>query len=269
MAAPDTNFTGSIPALYDECLGPLLFEPYASDLAQRVASLSPQSVLETAAGTGIVTRELVKRLGPSARICSTDLNQAMLDIAAAKLSVPNLSWQQADATALPFDDAIYDVVACQFGVMFFPDKHIAFGEARRVLAPGGRFLFNVWDRPELNPIADIINTAAIEMFPENPPLFIRRVPYGYNDADAIALTLEKAGFRDIVFHRLAKRSRGASAREVAVGFCQGTPLRNAAEAMGAGMLDALTAHATRLLENRYGTGPVEDGMQAIVFSAIR
>ncbi|HXA72004.1 MAG TPA: class I SAM-dependent methyltransferase, partial [Stellaceae bacterium] len=144
MTNVDQTFAGSIPALYDRHLGPMLFEPYALDMAERVARLAPKRVLEIAAGTGIVTRALSQKL-PTVPIVATDLNQPMLDHAAARLSSERITWRQADAQALPFDDASFDVLVCQFGVMFFPDKAKAFSEARRVLAPGGRFLFNVWD----------------------------------------------------------------------------------------------------------------------------
>ena len=146
MVATDKLFAGSIPEIYDRFLVPLIFEPYAVDLAGRVAALAPNDVLETAAGTGVLTRALSQQLPASTHIVATDLNQPMLDQAAKRQQAGTVEWKQADALALPFADRSFDVVACQFGVMFFPDKVKGYKEARRVLRPDGRFLFNVWDR---------------------------------------------------------------------------------------------------------------------------
>jgi SAM-dependent methyltransferase len=140
MSATDVAFAGSIPALYDRYMGPLLFEPYARDIAARAAALGPQHILETAAGTGIVTEALARAL-PQADIVATDLNQAMLDVAAERVRAANVRFQQADAQALPFADGEFDLVLSQFGVMFFPDRVGAYREVRRVLKPGGRVLF--------------------------------------------------------------------------------------------------------------------------------
>jgi ubiquinone/menaquinone biosynthesis C-methylase UbiE len=147
MVASDKLFAGSVPEIYDRLLVPLIFESYALDLAGRLAEAGPRDVLETAAGTGVLTRALAARLPGEARIVATDLNQPMLDRATARQpSDGRIAWRQADALALPFPDEGFDAVACQFGAMFFPDKVRGYEEARRVLKPGGRFLFNVWDR---------------------------------------------------------------------------------------------------------------------------
>ena len=144
----DKVFSGSIPKLYDKYLVPLIFEPYATDLVNRLRGKGLARVLEIAAGTGVVTRALASALPESATIVATDLNQAMLDQGAAVGTKRPVEWRQADAMQLPFEDATFDAVVCQFGVMFFPDKPKAFAEARRVLRPGGVFIFNVWDRIE-------------------------------------------------------------------------------------------------------------------------
>jgi ubiquinone/menaquinone biosynthesis C-methylase UbiE len=266
MPNSDSNFDGSIPALYDRCLGPLQFEPYAVDLATRIASVSPRSVLEIAAGTGIVTVELAKRLTPGATITATDLNQPMLEIAASKITSPNVIWKQANAMALPFADAQFDAVACQFGVMFFPDKLKAFQEARRVLKPDGKFIFNVWDRLELNEFSDAAAQAVAAFFPANPTDFIRRVPFDYFDTDVISATLKEAGFSSVSHERVAKLTRAPGAYDVALGLCQGTPTRNEIEARDPNALKAITASVQAALEKRFGTGPIEGKTQAIVFT---
>jgi len=165
MATSDSVFTGSIPALYDRHLGPLLFMPYAADLARRLADIKTGSVLETAAGTGIVTQALAAALPPAVELVATDLNQAMIDFAAAKPGMKRISFRQADATKLPFADASFDAVVCQYGVMFFPDRVAGYREARRVLKPGGRFLFNVWDSLAHNPVTAVVSTAWPPSFP--------------------------------------------------------------------------------------------------------
>src|SRR5271169_5492662 len=183
MDGPDTDkgFSGSIPKLYEAYLVPLIFEPYAADMASRVAARSPTRVLEIAAGTGVVTRQMASALPASAAIVATDLNQPMLDLASTVTIERPVEWRQADALQLPFEDGTFDAVVCQFGVMFFPDKRKAFSEARRVLRPGGAFIFNVWDRIEENEFAHTVTTALESVFPGDPPRFMARTPHGYND----------------------------------------------------------------------------------------
>jgi ubiquinone/menaquinone biosynthesis C-methylase UbiE len=269
MSNSASRFVGSIPAIYDRCLGPLQFETYAIDLAERIANLSPKSVLETAAGTGIVTVELAKRLAPSVKIHTTDLNPPMLDIAAAKIKDKNVACQQANAMDLPFTDEAFDALACQFGVMFFPDKLKAFQEARRVLKPGGHFIFNVWDRLELNEFSDAAASAIAAYFPDNPSDFICRVPFGYFDVDAISAALKDAGFGKVAFERVPRRSRAPGADVVALGLCQGTPTRSEIEARDPSALHAVTDYVREALEKRFGKGSIEGGIQAIIFLAQR
>ncbi|MFL9921200.1 class I SAM-dependent methyltransferase [Paraburkholderia fungorum] len=266
----DTLFAGSIPELYDRYLVPLIFEPYAADLANRVAFLKPSRVLETAAGTGVVTRALAYALPMHVDLVATDLNQPMLDRAVAIGTPRPVKWQQADATRLPFDDASFDIVVCQFGVMFFPDKALAFCEARRVLRRGGVLLFNVWDRIEENEFADTVTAALAALFPTDPPLFMVRTPHGYFDPRVISRDLADAGFNTAPrFETIAARSRAASARVPAVAYCQGTPLRNEIEARsGANVDDATSASATAIAE-RFGAGPVDGKIQAHVVIAQR
>jgi SAM-dependent methyltransferase len=181
MPESDKVFAGSIPALYDTYLVPLIFEPYAADLAKRLSSRPLSRVLEVAAGTGVVTRAMVSALPETVSIVATDLNQAMLDRAAAVGTKRPVEWRQADAMQLPFPDGAFDAVLCQFGVMFFPEKSKAFAEARRVLRPGGVYLFNVWDRIEENEFADTVTSALQTLFPSDPPRFMVRTPHGYHD----------------------------------------------------------------------------------------
>jgi ubiquinone/menaquinone biosynthesis C-methylase UbiE len=270
MAASDKVFSGSIPEFYDRYMVPLIFEPYAADLAERLAKISPRDVLETAAGTGVLTRALAARLPLSARIVASDLNQPMLDYAAARQApAGRVEWKQADALSLPFKDESFDVVVCQFGAMFFPDKVQGYKEARRVLKRGGHFIFNVWDKISENEFPDVIMQALAEVFPQDPPRFMARTPHGYHDVDKIRAELNAAGFRDVSVDALDRRSKAASARDVATAYCQGTPWRNEIEARDPAGLQAATAYATAALEKRYGTGAVDGRIRAYVATAIR
>jgi SAM-dependent methyltransferase len=267
MGTPGTDrvFAGSIPKLYETYLVPLLFEPYAADLVNRLASRSLSRVLEVAAGTGVVTRALASVLPEHVSIVATDLNQPMLDQAAALGTKRPVEWRQADAAQLPFPDGSFDAVVCQFGVMFFPDKRKAFSEARRVLRPGGVFIFNAWDRIEENELADTVTAALASLFPEDPPRFLARTPHGYHEHASIRQDLVSGGFLaapEII--TIAARSRAKSPQDPAIAFCQGTPLRNEIEARGASRLGEATEFAAEAIARRFGRGNVDGKTQANV-----
>ena len=266
----DKVFTGSIPKLYETYLVPLIFEPYAADLVSRLASRSPTRVLEIAAGTGVVTRRLASALPESVSILATDLNQPMLDMASAVGTRRPVEWRQADAMQLPFGDATFDAVVCQFGVMFFPDKAKAFSEARRVLGPGGVFIFNMWDRIEENEFADTVTTALGSLFPEDPPRFMARTPHGYHDRSTIERDLENGGFTAPPrITTVAARSKATSSRVPAIAYCQGTPLRNEIEARGSSRLGEATDIAAEAIARRFGRGAVDGKIQAHVVTIER
>jgi ubiquinone/menaquinone biosynthesis C-methylase UbiE len=231
--------------------------------------LAPQRLLETAAGTGIVTRAMARALAEPVSITATDLNQAMVDYAAAQTTAPNVTWRQADALALPFDDGTFDAVVCQFGAMFFPDKRAGYREALRVLKPGGRFLFNVWDRIQDNEISHVLTEAVAALFPADPPRFLARTPHGYHDVRVIRDELEQAGFARVEIETVEKRGRSPSPRDPAIGFCQGSPLRSEIEARDAGRLQEATAAAADALAARFGAGPIEGKIQAHVITAVK
>ena len=206
MTDKDKIFAGSIPALYDRYLGPLIFEPYALDLAERLSERTPQRILEIAAGTGIVSRAMARRLPGDCAILATDLNQPMLDHAVSQTKAMNVTFGQADAQALPFDDGVFDAVVCQFGVMFFPDKAAAFAAAGRVLKPGGRYLFNVWDRIEANDFAHMTVETLAKTYPQNPPRFLARTPTGFTTKPSSSDCCARRGFRGSRSRRLPKRA---------------------------------------------------------------
>ena len=268
MAETDKVFIGSIPDTYDQYLVPLIFETYAADIAQRAASSKPHSVLETAARSGVVTRALAPLLSADAQYCVTDLNQPMLD-RAAKVQAEDhrIIWRAADALSLPFDDNSFDVVCCQFGVMFFPDRVAGYTEARRVLKPGGQFIFNAWDKIEDNVFADVVTQAAGDVFPDDPPLFLARTPHGYNDVAKIEADLRAARFESVTIETIAETSSAPTARHPAIAYCEGTPLRNEIEARDASRLNDVVERATNAIAARFGAGPVSAKIQGHVVTA--
>lgn len=268
MLETDKLFAGSIPENYDRYMVPLIFEPYAADIARRAASLSPKAVLEIAAGTGVVTRALAPGLSADASYVVTDLNQPMLDYAASRQAADGrITWRQADALALPFEDAAFDLVCCQFGAMFFPDRSTAYREAKRVLKPGGHFLFSVWDRIEENVFADDVTNALARIFPDDPPRFLARTPHGYHDTALIRGELEQAGFSGVAIETRAEQSRAPSPRLPAVAYCQGTVLRSEIEARDAAGLESATDYAASAIADRHGSGEVAAKIQAHVIVA--
>ena len=266
MSQSDKAFTGSIPENYDRYLVPLIFKDYARDLAARASALKPKAVLEIAAGSGVVTRELAPNLAEDATYAVTDLNQPMIDYAKAQQRAdPRIVWQQGDAQALPFSDRSFDVVLCQFGFMFFPDRSLAYREAKRVLKNSGTFLFSVWDKIEQNIFAFDVTNALAELFPNDPPRFLARTPHGYFDQNLIRAELEAAGFSDVMIETVEKQSRAPSPGIVALAYCEGTPLRNEIEVRG--VLKEASDRAARTIQQRHGSGEVSAKMQALVVSA--
>ena len=267
--ATDKVFAGSIPQMYEKHFVPLIFEPYAVDLARRLASRPVARLLEVAAGTGVVTRALAALPGIGS-IVATDLNPAMLDQAKAVGTRRPVEWRQADAMQLPFPDASFDAVVCQFGVMFFPDRAKAYAEVRRVLKPGGLFLFNAWDRIEDNEFADVVTAALAGVFPQDPPRFMARTPHGYHDRRVIEQDLARGGFTSPArIDTVAERSRASSPQIPAMAYCQGSPLRSEIEARGASRLAEATDIAAAAIAQRFGRGDVDGKIQAHIVAIER
>lgn len=274
---PTPAFSGSIPQTYHTHLGPLLFEPYARDLASRLAALRPTRILELAAGTGIVTREIVKELAPNASLLVTDLSPAMLEVAkhtvggtATTGSAPNaqrVTFQPVDACSLPFADASFDAVVCQYGVMFFSDKIGATKHARRVLAPGGRYIFNVWDSLEHNPIPKVVHEFLAREFPSNPPPFLAQMPYGWHDRAEIERVTRASGFANVTLETLTFDSVGASADSVAKAWLEGTPLLPALQERGITNFAPLRRRVAETLASQFGASPCRSTMRAMVVTA--
>lgn len=257
----DATWVASMPEAYDRLLGPVKFTPYAEELALRVAAFHPTELLELAAGTGLLTRELV---ATGARVTATDLNPPM--VAWGSEHVLGASWSQADASDLPFDDASFDAVACGFGVMFFPDRVRAYSEVRRVLRPGGAFVFSVWDAVEKVPFSSDLYDELVARWPDNPPDFFTRVPYGYHDTSVIGADLAAAGFTEVVVEHIELTTTAESTAGYTDGYCYGTPLRFALAERGD--LDEIAAHLRERMTTRWGSGPIEQAMSAYVVTSL-
>ncbi|WP_405669737.1 class I SAM-dependent methyltransferase [Streptomyces sp. NBC_01530] len=258
----DRRWSESMPAAYEQYLVPVVFQPFAEDLTARASALHPGRVLELAAGTGVLTSDLLAAV-PSAEVTATDLNQAM--VAFGSTRAPGAVWRQADAQRLPFPDGGFDLVVCQFGVMFFPDRIEAFTEARRVLTPGGRFLFNTWGPLGTHAFEVALQAGLERAFPVDPPRFFPTVPHGYSDPALVAADLAAAGLAVEDQQELTLQGRAASTADLAIGYLTGTPVRMAIEERG----DGLAARATVIEEMtaRLGPGPVTAPMTAYVFRA--
>ena len=268
MQDQELRFTGSVPAQYEALMVPLLFRPYAEELAQRARALDPSRFLETAAGTGALTRALVAAL-PNAEIVATDLNQPMLDVNAQQVASDRVRFVQADAQELPFDAGSFDLVVCQFGAMFFPDRVRGHGEARRVLAENGHYLLAIWDTLDRNPLTAVTQQVLIDAFPDNPPLFMREGPFGYADTSRIESDLHAAGFESDEIETVELRSRCPSAHQAAMALCYGTPMGTELgerEPGGVERLFPLDEEALRQFEGQDG---IDAPMSAHIVTATR
>jgi ubiquinone/menaquinone biosynthesis C-methylase UbiE len=260
------NFVGSIPEHYDRGLGPVIFVDYADDMAKRVAALQPDRVLEIAAGTGIVTRRLRDQLPAGAELTATDLNPPMLEVARQKLAAgEQVTFRQADALALPFPDASFDVVVCQFGVMFYPDKDKSFREALRVLRPGGHYLFSIWDAHEYNSFGRITHELAERFFPVDPPQFLR-IPYSYTFEEAKRSALA-AGFDDFTAAVERRIKEVPDFEPFARGLVFGNPFIEQVRARGGVDPEAIVTALVAALRAEFGADPGRVPLQTIMFSA--
>lgn len=246
-----SNFTGSVPEYYESGLVPVIFEDYAKDLTRRIARCKPNSVLELAAGTGVVTRMLRDSLPRNCDLLASDLNEPMLEVAREKFKTgENVTFKMIDAMGIPLEDASVDVVACQFGVMFFPDKVQAYREAWRVLKPGGHFIFNAWDSHEYNPFAGIAQRLVESEYPDDPPGFYK-VPFHYNDARLIKREVAEGGFSSVKVKRKRLSKKIRSVEAFAMGLVHGNPLSEEVRARG-GNPDELVETLVKAFQSEFG-----------------
>jgi ubiquinone/menaquinone biosynthesis C-methylase UbiE len=256
-------FKHSTPSLYDRYMGPLLFEPYARYVADQIAELEPRRILETAAGTGIVTRAVMEA-APAATIVATDINPAVVEFASEHVDPERVTVERADAQALPYDDESFDLVLCLFGVMFFPDKVRANAEARRVLRPGGRYVLVTFDRLDRNPVPKAAGEAVATLFSDDPR-YMERGPFSYTDPGQVEQDLRAAGFEAIDLETVELSSR-VSARDAANGIVLGSPFRGEIEKLDPSALERGTAAVEEALSDWDGR---DAPMSAHIASAVR
>jgi ubiquinone/menaquinone biosynthesis C-methylase UbiE len=270
MSDRNAAFVGEIPANYDRFLGPLFFHGFADDLAARLPVSRDMRVLETACGTGIVTRRLADRIRGHGSLVATDLNEAM--IAHGRANVPAepglVEWRPADATKLPFPDRSFDAVVCQFGLMFFPDKVAGVREAFRVLKPGGRYLFNVWDAIAHNPGARIAHETTAAFFPVDPPTFYT-VPFSLHDPEPVRALLDQAGFMAISWTRVEKTGSSPSSTDAATGLIDGNPILGSIMERRPEALGDIRQAVAAAIAAELGDRPVRAPLRALVFSTRR
>lgn len=269
MSTP--TFSGSVPNTYHTFLGPLIFDAYAKDMAARITPLikaNPNSrLLELAAGTGIVTKQVLASLPPTAKLTVTDISEPMLGVAKAVLSDPRLTFQSADACQLPFADLSFDTLLCQYGVMFFPDKVQAMKEARRVLAPGGTYIFNIWDSFEHNPIPHTVHQTLATLIPTNPIPFLAKMPFGYSDRAEIERVTRAGGFTIIKIETVEFPSSAPSAADAARAWVEGTPIFAALNERNITDTAPIRAAVEKALASKFGNNPCRSTMRAIVVTA--
>ena len=268
MKDPELQFTGSVPEKYEALMVPLIFRPYAKELAGRASQFQPHRVLETAAGTGALTRALREAL-PDAELVASDLNQPMLDVNAARIGSDRVRFVEADAQQLPFGDGSFDLVVCQFGSMFFPDRVRGHSEARRVLSDGGHYLLAIWDAIERNPLSALTHQVLVDAFPDDPPQFMREGPFGYSDKLKIKADLHDAGFNTIEIETVELRSRSASSHDAASALCYGTPMGTELEERGPGCLERVFPLVQRALREFEGPDGIDAPMSAHVVTATK
>lgn len=258
VRASDAAFVGNIPRMYDDLLVPIFFEEPARSVAAAIAATGPATILETAAGTGALTRALLA--ATSAHVTATDLNPPMLDAARQRIRSDRVTWSVANALELQFADQSFDVVTCQFGVMFFPDRVRGYAEARRVLKPGGTFVFTVWDTIDTNAISDLVTRALRPEAGDVDLEFLARTPYGHAQDDVLESELRTAGFASVEIRHVDGTCR-TNPHDGAIAICQGTPLRGEIENHPTITLDRAGQLAEAALRERYGDGDFESPMR--------
>lgn len=268
MTVGDTAFTGSIPDIYQRYLVPLLFQPWADIIASRAMELRPNRVVEMAAGTGVLTAAMIKAC-PQCEIVATDLNPTMLDV--ARRTAPlgaQVSFLAADACRLPFDSGSFDLGVSQFGMMFYPDRVRGFAEAARVLHPDGTYIAVVWGGLDENAVAEAVQHAMNKSFPADPPRFLARTPYGYNDADRIFEDARAGGFERVSVERITLPHPRVTTESAAEGLIMGTPLLAAVEERGPDAVDrALAAAKAELVSVSDDEGRIAATMTALLITA--
>jgi SAM-dependent methyltransferase len=269
QSAAPIAFSGSIPTNYDRYLGPLFFEPFALDMAERVKNRSAKDILEVACGTGRVTKHIVETLPKGVSFVASDINPAMLEYAKKAIEPhPALRWQVVDAVNLPFADATFDLVLSQFGVMFYSDRREAYAETGRVLKQGGTFIFNAWDNIENNLAAQLTQEVVTEFFPVDTPAFYQ-MPFSYHNETVIRQDLAFAGFHDVKIDLLKLTGFAETSVAAATGLLEGTPIYTAIVERDGSLLPAMKELLAKRLSHQFGKTNLKVPLQARVVTALK
>ena len=260
-----TSFVGTIPERYDRLLGPVFFDPSANDLSARV-DLSALPILELASGTGRLTGPLLRRLPPPHGVFALDLNTTMQLVARRRVTDRRMRLVTGDAMRLPFADRLFAQVVCQYGIMFFPDKGFAASEVRRVLVPGGVFLFNVWGSLDENPLGEIAHRVINRYFSSDQTDFFQ-IPFGYYDFEQIRADLARGGFTSVEMTTIDLEGRCESAAHIAQGLVTGSPVSVAITQRARAPHQEIADAIARELEQRFGRGAFNVPMRAHVIRA--
>jgi ubiquinone/menaquinone biosynthesis C-methylase UbiE len=252
--------------MYERYLGPYIFEPYAEDIVSRIPSTDIHTALEVACGTGRVTGKLRKALPGGCRLVASDLNPDM--IAEAQKHIPDneIEWLAADAQSLPFVDNYFDLLVCQFGLMFVPNKPLAVSEAFRVLKPGGTLLLSTWDKLENNPAMFLAHQTVASFFPADPPMFFH-VPFSLFDMGMLESLCKDAGFSNIATNLVKKTGMSPSAGETVTGMIDGSAVANAINERDATIMPVIKQTLETALAKAFGNAPMASPLQAWVLTA--
>jgi len=250
---------------YDRYLGPFLFEPFALDLVNRIAAKNYENVLELACGTGRVTRHL-RRVLPKAKIVATDSHGDMIRVASQQLPDENIQWQVADAQQLDFGDASFNLIVCQFGLMFMRDRSKVLAEIYRILKPGGKFIFNTWDKIENNGAIYLGNQIICSYFPEHPPTNYR-LPFTLHQPDLLETNLLATSFKNIKVGAVEKEGISPSAKDAAIGIVEGNPVYNLIVQKDPNLVEVISSAVEQKIAEAYGEHPLKTPLRAWVLEA--
>ena len=264
MAENSIQFTANIAENYDKYLGPIFFIPCANNLITHIKG-TPKNILEIAAGTGHVTRLLVKKF-PDSEITATDINEGMLDVAKGIIRSDKVKWNVVDACEIPYKDNTFDLYIRQFGIMFFPDKQKAMAEAYRVLKPGGTIMFSTWDKIENSTLAKITNDVITDLFPDDPPNFYQ-IPFSMHDPDEMRSMMESAGFKNISVQNIKLEGYADSFENAVKAFAEGNPIANQVEERDPKALPKFKENLARAIEKQFGSGSFKVPLSKFIVSA--
>lgn len=262
-------FNGSVAQNYDDCLGPFVFEPFALDLLERIDTTKTGAVLELACGTGRVTKHLTEKLPVTSIVMATDLNAGMIAVAKEKVLSPAVKWATVDMTNIPFDENNFDLIVCQFGLMFAPDKLKALIEIRRVLKEGGKLIFNTWDSIENNKIWQTTNDIVNSFLSDAPTTIFKDGPFAMHDEKAVLQLLEQAGFNNSSVASVNKTGQISTAALAAKGFIQGLPVLNTIREKIPASLPAILKAVEKEYVQQFSDQPLKAALQAWVFEATK